>query len=130
MDNITTGFIREPRTLEMEWPAVVQGLLDALHNSDSATRLMPSALKGRFEKCGSIRTGPHAQPVLLPVLRFIATELTGAAAVQMRKGFHTRGHFKDLHALIVRLHNGNAAMLRWGFAILIRQVNNEGFLLV
>ena len=46
MDNITTGFIREPNTLELEWGAVVQGLLDALHNNEQAVRLMPSALKG------------------------------------------------------------------------------------
>lgn len=48
MDNITTGFIRQPSTLELEWASVVQGLLDALHNNPQVQRLMPSALKGRL----------------------------------------------------------------------------------
>lgn len=58
MDNITTGFIRQPSTLELEWASVVQGLLDALHNTPQVQRLMPSALKGRLLD--------HAQSLFVP----------------------------------------------------------------
>ena len=53
------------------------------------------------------------------MLRFIATEMVGDAARNMRRGFQTRGYFQDLHALVRELCVSSAAMLRWGFAILL-----------
>lgn len=54
------------------------------------------------------------------MLRFITTNVTGRRGMVLRHEMHGLGHFMRLQAICETRFARNPALLRWGFAVLLR----------